>query len=97
MRLLSVSLLLATLPFTASAAPRKDLALAVGHSLTVAMPAPVTSVKIGDPALVEVKRAGRKVTLVALARGSTEATVMTSEGELRFRVYVASDKYALPE
>lgn len=77
--------------------PRKQVSLPVGHSMTMAMPANVTSVRVDDPSLVEVKRQGRKVTLVALSKGSTEATVMTAEGEHHFRVYVAADKYALPQ
>jgi Flp pilus assembly secretin CpaC len=85
--------LLSTLAFASS--PKK-VALPVGHSMTMAMPAAVTGVRVNDPALVEVKRQGRKVTLVALAQGSTEATVTTAEGSHRFRVYVAADKYAMP-
>ncbi|MCU0697521.1 MAG: pilus assembly protein N-terminal domain-containing protein [Myxococcaceae bacterium] len=80
----------------ALASPRKQVALPVGHSMTMAMPGTVTSVRVDDPSLVEVKRVGRKVTLVARAQGSTDATVLTSEGEHHFRVYVAADKYALP-
>ncbi|MBE2252779.1 MAG: pilus assembly protein N-terminal domain-containing protein [Myxococcus sp.] len=79
------------------ASPKKRVALPVGHSMTMAMPSNVTSVKVTDPSLVEVKRHGRKVTLVALAQGSTEATVTTSDGPQTFRVYVAADKYALPQ
>jgi Flp pilus assembly secretin CpaC len=79
------------------ASPRKQLALPVGHTMTMAMPSQVTSVRVTDPSLVEVKRQGRKVTLVALAKGSTEATVMTTEGPTTFSVYVAVDKYALPQ
>lgn len=80
----------------ARASPRKQVALPVGHSMTMAMPGTVTGVRIDDPSLVEVKRTGRKVTLVARAKGSTDATVLTADGEHHFRVYVASDKYALP-
>lgn len=81
----------------AVATPRKQLALPVGHSMTMAMPSQVTSVHVADPSLVEVRRQGRKVTLVALSKGSTDATVMTAEGSTTFRVYVAADKYALPQ
>lgn len=80
----------------ASSPKEKQVALPVGHSMTMAMPAAVTGVRVNDPALVEVRRQGRKVTLVALAQGSTEATVTTAEGSHRFRVYVAADKYAMP-
>jgi Flp pilus assembly secretin CpaC len=81
----------------AFANPLKQISLPVGHSMTMAMPAPVTAVEVSDPSLVEVRREGRKVTLVALSRGNTEATVKTADGEHRFRVYVAIDKYALPQ
>ncbi|MCA2980286.1 MAG: pilus assembly protein N-terminal domain-containing protein [Myxococcaceae bacterium] len=81
----------------ALASPRKQVALPVGHTMTMAMPTLVTAVRVDDPSLVEVKRVGRKVTLVARARGSTDATVRTAEGEHHFRVYVAADRYAMPE
>ena len=80
----------------ALANPRK-VALPVGHSLTMAMPSPVTSVEVSDPSLLEVKRDGRKVTLVARAQGNAEATVMTARGPHHFMVYVAADKYSLPQ
>lgn len=92
---LFVASLLSTVAFASS--PRKQVSLPVGHTMTMAMPGVVTSVQVVDPSLVEVKRQGRKVTLVARAQGSTDATVNTSEGTLHFRVYVAADKYALPQ
>jgi Flp pilus assembly secretin CpaC len=67
--------------FALASTPKRQVSLPVGHSMTMAMPAPVTSVRVDDPSLVEVKREGRKVTLVARARGSTDATVQTAEGE----------------
>ncbi len=94
---LVVALAGSLLSAVAVASPRKQLALPVGHTMTMAMPSQVTSVRVTDPSLVEVKRQGRKVTLVALAKGSTEATVMTTEGPTTFSVYVAVDKYALPQ
>lgn len=89
----------ATLASTVVASPakQKQVALPVGHTMTLAMPAPVKSVRVSDPTLVEVKREGRKVMLFARAKGNTEATVTTSEGAHVFRVYVAEDKYALPQ
>lgn len=75
----------------------KRLAIPVGHSMTMAMPGMVKSVRVADPKLLEIRQQGRKVTLVALSKGSTEAVVKTSEGETTFSVYVAADKYAMPQ
>lgn len=80
-----------------AAATPKKLSLPVGHSMTMAMPNNVKSVRVSDPSMVEVKHTGRRVTLVARSRGLTEATVTTTDGEHQFRVYVAEDKYALPQ
>ncbi len=74
----------------------KQINLPVGHTTTLSMPSTVSTVKVDDPALVEVKKDGRKVSFVARTQGNTQATVMTSDGEVRFRIYVAADKYALP-
>ncbi len=60
------------------------------------MPSPVKAVKVDDATLVEVSMSGRKVTLLGLAKGSTEAVIQTADGEHRFRIYVASDRFALP-
>ncbi len=89
-------LIVALFALPALANPKK-LALPVGHSMTMAMPSPVTSVQVSDPNLLEVKRDGRKVTLVGRAQGNTEATVMTARGPHHFTVYVAADKYSLPQ
>lgn len=90
-------LVLASLVSVVALASPKRVAIPVGHSMTMAMPGTVRSVRVADPSLLEVKQQGRKVTLVARAKGSTEATVRTSEGETTFSVYVAEDKYAMPQ
>lgn len=60
------------------------------------MPSPVTAVKVDDATLVEVTMSGRKVTLLGLAKGATEAVIRTTDGEHRFRIYVAADRFGLP-
>lgn len=85
-----------TLSSLAFAGQPKKLALPLGHSATMSMPGPVSQVVVDDPSLVEVSREGRRVVFTARGTGSTEATVRTTEGELRVRIYVAADKYALP-
>lgn len=80
----------------ALASTHKKLALPVGHSATMSMPGPVSEVVVENPALVEVMKQGRKVVFTAVGTGSTEATVHTTEGSLRIRIYVAADKYGLP-
>jgi Flp pilus assembly secretin CpaC len=90
---LAAALLFAS--FVQAAQPRQ-LAFPVGYTTTVAMPAPVAQVTVADPGLLEVKREGRKVVLVGLEAGRTEVVVRTVEGEQRFSVYVAKDKYAMP-
>lgn len=85
-----------SLSSVALAAQPQQLAMPVGTTTTVAMPAPVSKVTVEDPALVEVKKQGRKVIFVGRESGRTEVVVQTVDGELRFSVYVAKDKYALP-
>lgn len=98
MKLATALLAVVALALPAVAAPKqRQVALPVGHTMTLAMPAPVKSVRVSDPSLVEVKREGRKVMLFARAKGNTEATVTTADGAHVFRVYVAEDKYALPQ
>lgn len=60
------------------------------------MPAPVSKVTVDDPSLVGVSRQGRKVTFVGLSTGTTEVTVMTADGEMHLKIYVAADKYGMP-
>jgi Flp pilus assembly secretin CpaC len=92
----SLTLVAALISALATAATPKQINLPVGHTTTLSMGSQVSTVKVDDPALVEVKKDGRKVSFVARAQGNTQATVMTSDGEVRFRIYVAADKYALP-
>jgi hypothetical protein len=80
----------------ALASTPKQLSLPVGHTMTLSMPNQVSQVRLDDPSLVEVTMTGRKVTFLALTRGTTEAVVKTVDGEHRFKIYVATDKYALP-
>jgi hypothetical protein len=95
MRTFALTLLLALASPAVASAPRQ-LSLPVGRTMTLAMPNLVSQVRVNDPGLVEVKTTGRNVTFVALTRGTTEAVVTTIEGEHRFKIYVAADKYALP-
>lgn len=80
----------------ALAAQPKRVAMPVGQTTTLAMPAPVSKVTVEDPSLVEVTQRGRNVVLVARSTGTTQVTVRTAEGELQLSVYVAADKYGLP-
>jgi Flp pilus assembly secretin CpaC len=75
----------------------KQVNMPVGHSTTLSMPAPVASVSVEHPELVEVSRSnGRTVVLTGRGTGSTEVTVKTAAGEMHLRVYVAADKYGMP-
>ncbi|MCC6334061.1 MAG: pilus assembly protein N-terminal domain-containing protein [Myxococcales bacterium] len=84
------------LPSLAWASQPKQLAFPVGTTTTVSLGAPVSKVTVSDPSLVEVKKQGRKVIFIARETGRTEVVVKTADGEQRFSVYVAKDKYALP-
>jgi Flp pilus assembly secretin CpaC len=90
---IAVALALST---AALAAQPKRMAMPVGQTTTLAMPAPVSKVTVSDPALVEVSQRGRHVVLVARSTGTTEVKVKTIEGELTLSIYVAADKYGLP-
>ena len=94
MRLSILGLL--TLSTLAFAANPKQLAMPVGHTTTLSMPAPVSKVTVENPSLIEVSRRGRQIVIVGLSTGSTNVTVMTADGEMHLRVYVAADKYGLP-
>ncbi len=74
----------------------KQISMPVGHTTTVSMPSSVTRVKVADGSLLEVKREGRKVVLVGRAKGTTDVTVTTADGETTLHVYVASDRFGLP-
>lgn len=74
----------------------KQVNMPVGYTTTLSMPAPVATVTVEDPSLVEVSTQGRRVVLVGLSRGRTVAVVKTAAGEQRLSIYVAADKYALP-
>jgi uncharacterized protein YcfL len=65
----------------------KQVNMPVGHSTTLSMPAPVASVSVEHPKLVEVSRRNGR-TVVLTGRGT--------DGEMRLRVYVAADKYGMP-
>ena len=92
--LLAVALSLSGLAF--AAAP-KQLNMPVGHTTTVSMSAPVSKVTVADPSLVDVTQRGRQVVIVGRTTGSTDVTVLTADGETHLRIYVAADKYALPQ
>jgi Flp pilus assembly secretin CpaC len=74
----------------------QKLSLQLGHSTTLSLPADVSKVTVTDPSKVEVKKQGRKVTLTALEKGTTEATIKTKDGVTKVSIYVAADKYAMP-
>jgi Flp pilus assembly secretin CpaC len=74
----------------------QQVALPVGHSTTLSLPAPVSKVQVDNPKLVEVQTKGRRVTFVGLEVGRTEVTVKTKDGDVKVSIYVAQDKYALP-
>lgn len=93
---LSLLLAAALLSTAALAAQPQRVAMPVGQTTTLSMPAPVSKVTVADPELVQVSQRGRNVVLVARSTGTTEVTVRTVEGELRLSVYVAADKYGLP-
>jgi Flp pilus assembly secretin CpaC len=94
MKLFALAVLLtASLAF--ASAPQK-LSLPLGHSTTLSLPAEVSAVKVSDPSKVEIKKQGRKVTLTALEKGTTEATIKTKDGVTKVSIYVAADKYAMP-
>lgn len=82
--------------FSLPALAGQQVALPVGHSTTLSLPAPVAKVQVDDPNLVDVRTKGRRVTFVALKKGRTEATVKTKDGDVKLSIYVAQDKYALP-
>ncbi len=68
----------------------------VGHTTTLSMPAPVSRVTVEDPSLIEVTQKGRQVVILGRSTGSTEVTVETADGEMHLKIYVAADKYGLP-
>lgn len=74
----------------------KRLAMPVGQTTTLSMPAPVSQVTVEDPTKLEVTRKGRNVMLIGRGTGTTEVTVKTADGETRLTVYVAADKYGMP-
>ncbi|MEW5743119.1 MAG: pilus assembly protein N-terminal domain-containing protein [Myxococcota bacterium] len=96
MKLAALVTALVLLPSLAWASQPKQLAMPVGTTTTVAMGAPVSKVTVVNPSLLEVKKQGRKVIFVGLESGRTEVVVKTADGEQRFSVYVAKDRYALP-
>jgi len=95
MRSLALTILTA-LTFALPAFAGQRVALPVGSTTTLSLPAPVSKVHVKNPKLVDVSTHGRRVTIVALEKGSTEATVKTKEGDVKFSIYDAQDKYALP-
>jgi hypothetical protein len=60
------------------------------------LPDEVSSVTLSSPSKLEVKKSGRKVTLLGVEKGTTEATIRTAGGTTKMSIYVAADKYALP-
>ncbi len=89
-------LALITLSTLAFAGLPKQLNMPVGHTTTLSMPAPVSKVTVENPSLLEVSQRGRQVTFVGLSTGTTEVTVSTVDGDMHLRIYVAADKYGMP-
>jgi Flp pilus assembly secretin CpaC len=81
---------------TAFASIPQKVSLPLGTSTTLSMPTNVSAVTVGDPSKVEIKKQGRKVTLVALDKGTTDVTIRTQDGVHKLSIYVAADKYAMP-
>lgn len=75
----------------------RQLNMPVGHTTTVSMSAPVSKVTVENPSLVEVSQHGRQVVFVGRTAGSTDVTVSTADGETHLRIYVAADKYGMPQ
>lgn len=96
MKFLRFVLLALPLISPASASERKQVSLPVGHTTTVTLPAPITRVRLDETGLVEVKKQGRAVTFVGIQKGTTDVTVSTADGEVRFRVFVAEDRFGMP-
>lgn len=105
MKLAAIVVALLTSSLAVAGAPQKSMAFAstpqklslpLGHSTTLSMPGEVSKVSVADPSKVEIKKQGRKVTLVALEKGTTEATIKTKDGVTKLNIYVAADKYAMP-
>lgn len=67
----------------------------VAHTTVVTLSAPVSKVTVDDPAIVEVKSSGRKLTFKGLAKGLTDITVKMPDGEHRIKVFVPADKFGL--
>ena len=93
--LLAVAAALSLSSLAVAAAP-KQLNMPVGHTTTVSMSSPVSKVTVADPSMVDVTRNGRQVVIVGRTTGSTDVTVMTADGETHLRIYVAADKYGMP-
>lgn len=74
----------------------RQVNMPVGHTTTLSMPAPVASIAVEHPEMLEVSRKGRDVVLIGRGTGMTEVTVKTIDGEMHLKVYVAADKYGLP-
>jgi Flp pilus assembly secretin CpaC len=91
--MMALALLISSLAF---AGQPKNLAMPVGTTTTLSMSAPVSSVTVADPSLLEVTRQGRRVVFVGRSTGTTDVVVKTADGETRLHVYVAADKYGLP-
>ena len=91
-----IALALAVFAASVALASPKQISMPVGHTTTVSMPSSVTRVKADDASLVEVRREGRKVTIVGRSKGTTDVTVTTADGETKLHVYVASDRFGLP-
>lgn len=85
------ALLAATL-LSSFAAGAESLALSIGQTKTLVIPAPVTSIKVDDKALLAAKKVGRSVRLSGTALGKTSLHVTTVDGdELDFTVSIVGE------
>ena len=67
-----------TLILTASASFASDpkrLSVLLGHPTTLSLPDEVSSVTLSNPSKLEVKKSGRKVTLLGVEKGTTEVAI----------------------
>lgn len=82
--------------FAASAAVPERLTVQVGHTTVLSLPSTVAKVTVDDPSKIEVKKQGRKLTIIAREKGTTDAVIRLADGDHKVSIYVAADKYAVP-
>ena len=70
----------------------ESLALSIGQTKTLVIPAPVTSIKVDDKGLLAARKVGRSVRLSGTALGKTSLHVTTVDGDqLDFTVSIVGE------